>query len=395
MSKHKQQLKGSELSPLRTYDYELYEANVFEYIRSKRDAVNLWLIIGATNKNYAHNDGGGREERYDYNRFKDYDLAISNESPDRINPESELIALTALNRGPFIYHRLSEELPRKFEKIIFDWSVTKFFDVKTILLYLEILLADQGVLYITRDLEYVDPYQTMYLFILNKDGKYYLTLNGKKCTVDEIRSQLKPRIILYHDGTMAGYIYNIAKLLPELENGFSLEQLLEHMEDKENEQIEERENVEMLMHFFTPSEYKVEYVIGENYPNERDETCPFPPITRFFRITRQSSGEEPSGPKLQASAEEPSALQLQASAEEPSILQLQASAEEPSILQLQASAEESQLSVEKRPRTWKRLPRPVFKSGKRKKSKKPALLVVRYLLSKSGGKKSKRNKNKK
>jgi len=109
-----------------------------EYCILKPELNNLWMVIGATNKNKNDNERLGKE----------YDLSIDSETN---YPESADELITLGNENNSIYDKLNHILNRKFSQIIFDWSVTKFItndDLEKILPILGELLQKDGKIYI-------------------------------------------------------------------------------------------------------------------------------------------------------------------------------------------------------------------------------------------------------
>jgi hypothetical protein len=109
-----------------------------EYCILKPELNNLWMVIGATNRNKNDNERLGRE----------YDLSIDSETN---YPESADELITLGNENNNIYNKLNHILNGKFSQIIFDWSVTKFItnnDLEKILPILGQLLQNDGKIYI-------------------------------------------------------------------------------------------------------------------------------------------------------------------------------------------------------------------------------------------------------
>ena len=119
---------GGKKIKLANIKYHKYFLMFMKYITSNaKDLQDLTMIIGASNMNYEERRGSGYSEfRNDLDRFKDdYDIAINSESIEYIDiNQRDLIALTLQEND--IYTELQKILPRKFSKIVFDWSVTKF-----------------------------------------------------------------------------------------------------------------------------------------------------------------------------------------------------------------------------------------------------------------------------
>lgn len=268
-------------------DYSDYFNQFEKYLqRESTNLKDLWLVIGASNKGD------------DLLRFRGkYDIAITHSHDDIDIYNTGLISLS--NEKNDIFDFLNCYLQNKFSKIIFDWSVTKFFNLSETIPKLLSLLEINGELYI-------NDFKTLslggiYAFLKDKslDTYYlhYITMNEKidltnKKIIDKLSHYaLKPRIGLSIEGQFI-QIYNLRELCTKIDkySGLSLSDITEHMSTKHREIDYENYKEQIINDYkeiidWTKYNIKLSYQKMQ-YPNEsiRLETD----VNEFFIIKKIS-----------------------------------------------------------------------------------------------------------
>ena len=258
-----------------------YFENFIQYINKKSDIDNLWLIIGAGNKNI--------ESVTDLTRFKDnYDIAITAENKYINFNEPHLIALHIENiPANYLIH---SNLKYKFSKIIYDSFTTRLIDdiFNQIHLYCMFSLKIGGILY-TDNLRLNNV--SILTFRKNPDRTNYsiydvtnnLLTKQKLNYIHDIRRNILLRIQLDNGSIIP--IYNCATLFKKIENDntISLENILDHIKNYNTYELAQ-ENITKYLHTILNTQkyanFTVEYVNGI-YPNNKDSD-----ITDFYKITK-------------------------------------------------------------------------------------------------------------
>jgi hypothetical protein len=279
--------------------YKEYFDIFFKHLLYEKDRLdNLWVVIGATNVANVVIQG---EPRNDLTRFGMYDIAINNEDKVNINlKERHLISLSfkMLNIDPpndSIYKILSKLLPKKFSRILFDWSVLKFIDaelLKQMLMYMKIMIKPGGEIYMEHD-----PYRGLSMMIpfkLGKNGRCFLYKNeDSPITTKEAEEMYSsqdryPRAVFVLQDRLLK-VYNVESLIPKLDEGVDWGELRSHIENPYHKNIEETTRglpMKKLLDsiFKTDEEFNVRFVTDGLYPNNAD--TPEKEIKCFFVVTR-------------------------------------------------------------------------------------------------------------
>ena len=261
---------------------------------------NLWLVIGATNKN-AEIQG---RTRNDLDRFHMYDFAINNELEKDIDLENKRLitfsfqALDHLPSDLSFYFFLAQKLPGTFSRILFDWSTQRFIpneDFVRMVPLLKTMLEPGGELYLESSLDY-EPYlklESMLPFQVGENGKYFLNL-GTRVTSEKARelfdtaNAFRCRAIL-PIGKQYVKLYNIHDLIPKLDEGVTLEELISHTgkEVRLSEEEEKSKPMLRLLESIFNKGYTIRFMNDDNYPNNPDETTKIP---FYFVVTRNLEG---------------------------------------------------------------------------------------------------------
>ena len=263
-------------------NYETYFHNFLKYVKDNPNIRDLWMVIGARNN-----------IETDLDRFKNnYDITIDNITAGVIDVnQPDLLTLYNKDDSLYgnIYSMLSWFLPNKFSKIIYDWSVIKFFidEIFTQLRIIKGLLELNGELYIT-------PINTGTRFaveIFERDDKYYSKL-GRNIIKPENLDDVKNNYISYIGIWKGQRVYNIVELLKYMRpDGEILKNFIEyHMVLYPNDKVENKkyddETYEKLKEIFIPDNYLIEYLDAdtgdEEYPNNPKNTR----VPKYWKITR-------------------------------------------------------------------------------------------------------------
>lgn len=266
-------------------DYSDYFNQFEKYLQKESTNLkDLWLVIGASNKGE------------DLIRFKKkYDISITYFHDDIDIYNTELVSLS--NEKDDIFDFLNCYLQNKFSKIIFDWSVTKFFHLSETIPKLLSLLEINGELYI-------NSFKTsslggLYAFIKDEylDTYYlhYITMNEK---IDITDNKIIDKLIHYSSSDRVGIIfegrlnqvYNLKDLCTKIDkdSGLSLLDISEHMSLK-HRNIDYENYKEQIINDYKEiidwEKYNIELSYQKmRYPNEsiRSETD----VNEFFIIKK-------------------------------------------------------------------------------------------------------------
>ena len=250
--------------------------------RESTNLKDLWLVIGASNKGP------------DLRRFKEkYDISITYYHDDIDIYNTELISLS--NEKNDIFDFLNCYLQNKFSKIIFDWSVSKFFDLPETIPKLLSLLEFDGELYINsfRDIRM----NKIYMFKSDSLNKYYLysisneiiDLSDEEIInkLSHYSSDIAVKIMLSDE---LKDVYNLKQLCKKIDKDSALSflDISGHISVK-HRKIDYENYKEQIIHDYKEiidwSKYNIELKYRERlYPNEsiRDETN----IFEFFIIKK-------------------------------------------------------------------------------------------------------------
>jgi len=278
-------------------NYHDYFINFMLYLRNKRDTLSdLWLVIGAANKDIS-----------DYIRFKgQYDISINNNYPNIQLDNKLLITLSneyykdvnceSLPVYTDIYIYLNMYLRNKFSKIIFDWSVTKFVDLKILIPKLLTLLQPGEELYIDT---FKFNFNKVTLVFQKVEEKYYL----KKATGEAISLRDKKIIdeLSHYSSTMSVYVensrsnllqvYNILDLSKYIDENEGIDKkiLEDHVLNSENEKIDHKKYIDQVIDDYSKiikdARCSIEFIVGD-YPNNPDILRPYTKINEYFLIKK-------------------------------------------------------------------------------------------------------------
>lgn len=304
--------------------YTEYVTHFLQYLDSTGATLDdLWMIIGASNKNASHNAGG------DLTRFgEEYDIAIQQYLPIDFHqsqllalfstiPDTEIYTLSLYGYNEIstlyggkanIYEILAEKLPGKFSKIIYDESTTKYILDNDIIFNqlraIEKLIALNGELYIDT-FRATFNYPRLYLE-LDTTKKYYNLIHsiwnnttGTTCktivTKDMESTYLKHnkiQVTLTDSSGTIHTIYNPKKLFQYMKNDGSIHKLsidghlakmdMHFLIDNQEHFNETNKKLELI---FLPEKYKIEYKNDKivRYPNNPTDSSK---IIDFYLITR-------------------------------------------------------------------------------------------------------------
>jgi hypothetical protein len=291
--------------------YTNYLKNFINYLSTNSDINNLWMIIGAINKN--------KHGFTDLTRFScDYDITITGnylinfKEPNLLSlytcdEDIQKIGLTkdekvydSLNVKN-IYELLAKYLPNKFEKIIYDWSTTKFIlENDKIFSELEIiknLIGLNGKLYID-----TLGYMGVSILSFSTDDKknYYIddpiydpitnTSTPFKITPETKEKYLKynSNIVFYFNDER---IYDPIILFQYMQSNGSItiQKIIEHLTNSEIHRQNEiskfnEETMRRLNKIFSDKKFLISYKKDIEYPNNPDD--PRKKINNFYLITR-------------------------------------------------------------------------------------------------------------
>ena len=259
---------------------------------------NLWLVIGATNKN---TEIQGRI-RNDLDRFHMYDFAINNELEKDIDLKNNRLitfsfkALYLPSSVLTFYYFLAQKLPGTFSRILFDWSTQRFIpneDFVKIVPMLKTMLQPGGELYLESSLDYETSLKTEFMVpfeLDNETGRYFLKY-GSRVGVQKARELFgdsRCRAIL-PVGARIIKLYNIDDLMDKLDEGVTLKELISHTGELVRRAEEEKKSEPMLrlLESIFKEGYTIRFMNDDNYQNNPDlmNKVPF-----YFVVTRNLEG---------------------------------------------------------------------------------------------------------
>lgn len=252
---------------------------VLEYCILNPQLNNLKMVIGANNKNSNDNERLGKE----------YDLSIDCESN---YPESSNDLITLGNENNTIYDKLNHILNKKFSRIIFDWSVTKF--IKNV--ELEKILPVLGELLHVNGNIYIDEFSSCpyggcigILWLGNENDKYFLQTQSYN-TVLERYTMEKRRILKNEKDKFVNKRQRYSIRDTNLGNSYDcvdLNKLFDSMDEDGNFDLEMLKNIhsfrnesfEILANIF-PKNFNFEFFEDNKYPNNCER------IKEYWLITK-------------------------------------------------------------------------------------------------------------
>jgi len=259
-----------------------YYDNFIKYLDQIPEIDNIWLIIGAGNKD---TESGGR----DLTRFRDnYDIAITAGNEFINIEEPKLIALHADNVPPgWMSHK---NIRNKFSKIIYDWSTTKsirdiFYQIQN---YCVMGLKIGGILY-TDNLRGLHGVQNKMIFKKVSDGKYSIyNYYTQELIIKETlnyENDIRTSISLSFNDLQ---IYNCATLFKKIEddNTISLANIEDHIKNYNTSELGQENITNKIKDMLSTPRFRkngnfiVEYV-NEIYPNNNGSD-----MTNFYKITK-------------------------------------------------------------------------------------------------------------
>jgi hypothetical protein len=286
--------------------YQDYYTKFIEYIESQKQFDNLWMLIGGDNKKKSIN----------LNRFKDdFDIVITIEQINLY--DNELLALylddksinkvyktkISIYNNRNIYEILSQILPKKFSRIVFDGNFTDNFKGRQILLDLECLkelLNINGEIYVD-SIKFDHAITNLFIYYNSKNDNWYIKKDKLSIMIDQFHE--------IHKGVLKDHynyklylengirIYNIKKLFEKMDsNGYISNDDLQLHEITYTLQTEIQNNIEdkckYLLNIFEPERFTIEHIVIS-------DQCPLPyPLPakddinkilikeRYWKITR-------------------------------------------------------------------------------------------------------------
>lgn len=250
-----------------------------EYCILKPELNNLWMVIGATNKNKNDNERLGTQ----------YDLSIDSETN---YPESANELITIGNDNNNIYDTLNHILSGKFSQIIFDWSVTKFItndDLEKILPVLGELLEKDGKIYIDEFSEcpyggcigilWTEKENDKYILqtqVYNQEVQHYTMEKRRVLKNEKDRFANKRQQFAIRD-SYTGNTYkdiDLDKLFDNMnEDGTFNEEMFKNIYSYSNESF-------LILAKLFPRNFKIQSYEDNNYPNNAER------ITKYWIITK-------------------------------------------------------------------------------------------------------------
>jgi hypothetical protein len=281
---------------LDTKSYISYRHKITQYLSINKDTLcDLWLVIGATNQNYVSND----IVLNDLDRFRwKYDFTITANIENIDIKNNDLITLHYMyTRDMEIYNILNMILKEKFSKIIFDWAVTKFVDLKNLIPKLLSLLQTGGKLFIDtfkynmniNIILFIEENETFYLFSQSREK---INLKDKEL-IDKYlhyESPFKIKVLLNKN---LFDLYQIRKLIQDVdESGYGIPKTImeNHLSLNNKKDLDQKEYVEQVTEDFKEiidySKYSINYINDMDlpYPNEPDRPEIY--ITEYFIIKK-------------------------------------------------------------------------------------------------------------
>jgi hypothetical protein len=259
-------------------DNDLLE-RFLEYCILKSELNNLWMVIGATNKNKNDNERLGKQ----------YDLSIDSETN---YPESADELITLGNENNNIYNKLNHILNGKFSQIIFDWSVTKFItndNLERILPILGELLQKDGKIYIDEfsscpyggciGILWTEKENDKYFLqtqVYNQEVQHY-TMEKRRILKNEKERFVNKRQQFAIRDSYNGNTYkdiDLRKLFDNMnEDGTFNEEMFKNIYSYGNESF-------LILVALFPKNFKIESCEDSNYPNNSKR------ITKYWVITK-------------------------------------------------------------------------------------------------------------